>query len=249
MNTTLHEGKLKKDSEMTCHETGEYKKYLPTIHMILVVAVAVLLVMNTMMLASLKSVMNAGNGGDDMAGMHADSQNGGGKVSFDADVIPTGEPRIYGKELGVNYDDVGAQNPQLADSTIGKMAVLDQQIQLQGADKERYIKVVSKISCEYCCGAPSIITQTGDAACGCAHSFAMRGLAKYLITKHPTEFSDDEILEELGKWKTLFFPGQLSQKAKVLKDKGIALNYINLASNAYRGIEKGAAGSGMVGGC
>ena len=68
----------------------------------------------------------------------------------------------------------------------------------------------------------------------------MRGLAKYLITNHPNEFTDDQILEELGKWKILFFPGPMAAKAKVLQSKGIELNYINLASNKYRGIEQEA---------
>jgi hypothetical protein len=76
----------------------------------------------------------------------------------------------------------------------------------------------------------------------------MRGLAKYLITKHGDDYTDDEILEELGKWKTLFFPAQITQKASVLLDGGVELNYINLASNKYQGIEKGVSGS-MVGGC
>jgi len=65
----------------------------------------------------------------------------------------------------------------------------------------------------------------------------MRGLAKYLIKNHNSEYSDDEILEELGKWKTLFFPAQITKKAEILNGKGIELSYINLASNKYRGIE------------
>ena len=89
----------------------------------------------------------------------------------------------------------------------------------------------------------------GDAACGCAHSYAMRGLAKYLLTKHSTEFTDDQILEELAKWKTLFFPGQMEAKATALKENGIEFFYINLGSNKYRDIEKGSSSGGMVGGC
>ena len=80
----------------------------------------------------------------------------------------------------------------------------------------------------------------------------MSGLAKYLITEHGDEFSDDESLSELGKWKVLFFPGIHEQKAQALEAQGIdSKNYINLASNLYRGIEKGQAsgGGGMVGGC
>lgn len=164
------------------------------------------------------------------------------------DVIPGGIPEIYGKELGVSFDDVSASNPRLADATIEKLGSLDNSITLEGDDLKRYIAIVSQISCEYCCGAKSIIFDNGQPACGCAHSYAMRGLAKYLIENHGDEYSDDEVLEELGKWKTLFFPTQLTQKAKVLADNGIELNYINLASNKYRGIEKGVSG-GMVGGC
>ncbi len=91
--------------------------------------------------------------------------------------------------------------------------------------------------------------KAGEAACGCAHSFAMRGLAKYLITEHGAEYTDEQILGELGKWKVLFFPSVHLQKAQVLKDKGIELNYVNLASNKYRGIETGKDPGQMVGGC
>ena len=153
------------------------------------------------------------------------------------DVIPKGVPAIYGGELGVGYDDVSSADQKKADSTINKLGALDRQIVLSGKDKERYISIASQISCEYCCGVDSIIFKDGSAACGCAHSFAMRGIAKYLIKNHATEFTDDEILEELGKWKTLFFPANIAKKASVLKGKGIELNYINLASNKYRGIE------------
>ena len=85
----------------------------------------------------------------------------------------------------------------------------------------------------------------------------MRGLAKYLITEHASEYTDAQILEELAKWKTLFFPGPMSTKAAAMKEKGVPFTYSNLGSNAYRGIEKdvtvsgsaGSSSSGMVGGC
>ena len=167
-----------------------------------------------------------------------------------SEIIPVGIPKIYGEELGVKYSDVSASTPQKADLTIGAMANLDKTIDLSGPDLTRYIDIAGEISCEFCCGVDSIIRSDGSAACGCAHSFAMRGLAKYLITEHANEFTDDEILEELGKWKVLFFPGKHETKASVLKSQGIEINYINLASNKYRGIEKGvASGGGMVGGC
>lgn len=166
-----------------------------------------------------------------------------------SDIIPKGTPAVYGKELGVKYDDVSPNNPALADTTISKLTQYEN-IELNSEQMQRYIKIGMAISCEYCCGAEAIIFPNGQSACGCAHSFAMRGLAKYLLTKHP-DMADENILSELGKWKVLFFPGIHEQKAQVLKEKGIdPTNYINLASNLYRGIEQGrATGGGMVGGC
>lgn len=168
-----------------------------------------------------------------------------------SEIMPTGVPKIYGKELGVNFDEVSESNPQGANANIAILSDLDKSITLQGEDLQRYISVVSQISCEFCCGANSIIRSDGSSACGCAHSYAMRGLGKYLITEHGSEYSDDEILSELGKWKVLFFPGIHESKAAIMESQGIDVNYISLASNENRGIEKGApaGGGGMVGGC
>src|SRR3989338_1285836 len=178
------------------------------------------------------------------------TSNSIGTVSA-SEIIPKGVPEVYGKELGVSYDDVSPNNPGLADATIQKLFEYEDK-QLTQEQMNRYIKIGSSISCEYCCGAKAIIFSNGERACGCAHSYSMRGLAKYLLINHP-DMSDDEILSELGKWKVLFFPGIHEQKAKVLESKGIdSKDYINLASNKYRGIEQGqtsGSGGAMVGGC
>lgn len=173
---------------------------------------------------------------------------GVGTVSA-SNVIPSGTPKIYGKELGVNYDDVSKNKPQKTEQTISTLENLDRSISLTGEDKQMYIDIAGQISCEYCCGVGSIIRSDGSAACGCSHSFAMRGLAKYLIKNHGDEFSDKEILSELSKWKILFFPGIHEDKAGILEEQSKEVNPINLASNKYRGIEKGQASGGMVGGC
>ena len=167
-----------------------------------------------------------------------------------SEILPTGIPNIYGKELGVNFDEVSESNPQGANANIAVLSNLDRTITLTGDELQRYIDITLKISCEYCCGASSVIRSDGSSACGCAHSYAMRGLSKYLVSEHGSEYTDDEILAELGKWKVLFFPGIHEVKAAALKEQGIEINYINLASNAYRGIEEGKSSSGgMVGGC
>ncbi len=178
--------------------------------------------------------------------------NGIGFVSA-SEVIPTGTPNIYGEELGISYDDISVNNQQLADKTIAILGNIDVSEELTGADLERYINILYNmndgISCEFCCGARSVIFENGEPACGCAHSYAMRGLTKYLIKFHGDEFTDEQILDEIAKWKVLFFPGIHEQKAAMMENQGIDANYINLGSNAYRGIEKGKASGGMVGGC
>ncbi len=181
-------------------------------------------------------------------GSGAGLATGIGTVSA-SEIIPRGVPAIYGQELGVSYNDVSASNPNLADATIQKLTAYED-AKLNNEQMQRYIRIGSSISCEYCCGAEAIIFSSGERACGCAHSYAMRGLAKYLLINHP-DMTDAEILNELGKWKVLFFPGVHEQKAKVLEANGIdSKNYINLASNLYRGAEQGqTSGGGMVGGC
>ncbi|GIU68176.1 MAG: hypothetical protein KatS3mg001_026 [Candidatus Pacearchaeota archaeon] len=166
-------------------------------------------------------------------------------------IIPTGVPKVYGEELGITYDDVSPTDPKKADSTIRLLGNIDRVETLSEPELERYINILyymeNGIACEYCCGARSVIFSNGQPACGCAHSYAMRGLTKYLIKYHP-EMSDEEILTEVGKWKVLFFPGILENKAQVMENYGINVDYINLTTNKYRGIEQGVKG-GMVGAC
>ena len=123
-------------------------------------------------------------------------------------VISSGVPTIYGDELGVSFDRVQASIDIMSqlDPGYGKKKIV-----LQDADKERYIKIGSLIACEYCFGATTLVDKKGAPACGCAHSWAMRGLAAYLIKNHP-EMLDDEILRELAKWKGMYFPKQMIQK-------------------------------------
>jgi len=168
-------------------------------------------------------------------------------------IVPTGVPAIYGEELGITYDDVSPNDPRKADETIRLLGNIDKVETLSNTELERYIDILynmhNGMSCEYCCGARSIIFNNGEPACGCAHSYAMRGLTKYLIKYHDSDFTDEEILIEMGKWKTLFFPGILEGKAQVLESYGIEADYINLTTNKYRGIEQGQASGSMVGGC
>jgi len=238
-----------KDDNVKNNKEDSYNVY-DKITFIGLLALLLIFSVNAIRLGNILNLDYSGNV-NPAVGYTVNSGNNAGSnaIKDNVDVIPKGIPAIYGKELGVSFDDVNVKNPGKADETIRKLGILDVNLNLQGKELERYINIASKISCEYCCGAESIIFSNGQPACGCAHSYAMRGLAKYLLEKHDKEYSDDQILEEMGKWKTLFFPGSISAKAVILKEKGVELNYINLASNKYRGIEQGATNGNMVGGC
>jgi len=163
-----------------------------------------------------------------------------------------GIPEFYGNDLDFYYEDIDPYDPAKADVAISKFSNLDRSITLTSNELERYIKILytdfGGISCEYCCGARSIISENGQSACGCAHAYAMRGIRKYLIRNYP-DMSDTLILEEVSKLKMLFFPGIHEGKEQIMKEQGIEVNFLSLATNANRGIEKGQASGGMVGGC
>lgn len=125
-----------------------------------------------------------------------------------AATIPSGVPEIYGNALGISFDRVqeAINTVALFDPTYGSRKIV-----LTGQDFLRYKKIGSQIACEYCCGAKTLVFDNGEAACGCDHSQMMRGLAAYLIKNHPLEFNDEQILEQLKKWKAVFFPKQTLQ--------------------------------------
>lgn len=133
--------------------------------------------------------------------------------------VPSGVPAVYGQELDISFDEV--------QDAINKVRVFgptygteENKIILTGSDLERYIKIGSQTACKYCCGAKTLVREDGEAACGCAHSIMMRGLAAYLIKKHP-ELSDERILEELNTWRRTYFPKQtLSEKLTELEKSG-----------------------------
>lgn len=141
----------------------------------------------------------------------------GGKIDLSGDLsqdsvklaLYQGVPEIYGVELGVEYSRVEQSMNIMKefDPTYG-----GKKIKLTGDLLSRYIKIGSKIACEFCCGATALVRQDGEAACGCAHSQAMRGLAAYLLQNHAAEYSDDQILRELARWKGGFFPQAMVDK-------------------------------------
>ena len=124
------------------------------------------------------------------------------------DVLPHGVPAQYGAVLGVSFDDAAAAMPilQKFDSESGT-------ITLTSALQQRYIAIASRTACEFCCGATTLVFTDGKPACGCAHSGAMRGVARYLLQNYP-QMTDTQILAEVNRWKAAFFPGPTVAKAR-----------------------------------
>lgn len=172
-------------------------------------------------------------------------------------VISKGVPAIYGEELGVSFSEVQAAINVMRqyDPTYGK----EKKITLAGSDLQRYIDIGLRISCEYCCGAKSIIRKDGEAACGCAHSWAMRGLIAYLIQNHGSEYTNDKILREVARWKGMYFPKQMIKKMSEQLQSGnytpdIASLILDLDLSNYSGQDAPLPSEikdlpSMVGGC
>lgn len=124
-------------------------------------------------------------------------------------IMSLGIPTVYGAELNVNYEDVPNSMNIMKHFDPGYG---DNKITLTGELQQRYIDITTKIACEYCCGAKTLSFVNGKPACGCAHSQAMRGLTAYLLQNHANQYSNDDILKELAKWKSKYFPKQMINK-------------------------------------
>ena len=110
-------------------------------------------------------------------------------------VVPTGTP-WYGQQAGVTFDDpITAQN----------LWAKGRAIQLSPQEEQRWSRIVNSFTCDYCCGSPqnpTIITR-----CGCAHSLAAQGMAKWFIKNYGSSYSDEEIYGEMARWYALWYPG------------------------------------------
>lgn len=149
-----------------------------------------------------------------------------GNPEVDAQILvfSKGMPHMYGKELGINaYPD--PRDTAGIEAAIKIMRRFDHEkvgINLTGEKLERYKKLgtIPTIACEFCCPVKTLIQKNGNRACGCAHSYAMRGLMKYLIEYHNDDFTDDEILQETMRWKAIYFPKQMMKRYMTQAVKG-----------------------------
>ena len=159
---------------------------LAVVNLFLLFFLVILLVTNQVLLSQLQELMGQRNFFSRLLTKVAGAVSQSSNISLSGDlssdvvklVISRGTPTVYGQELGVSFEQVQAAINVLQqfDPTYGR-----QKITLAKQDLQRYITVGSKIACEYCCGAKTLVTPTGEAACGWAPPPAMRGVAAYFI--------------------------------------------------------------------
>ncbi|MBF8280333.1 MAG: hypothetical protein HW383_106 [Candidatus Magasanikbacteria bacterium] len=141
-------------------------------------------------------------------------------------MVPTGVP-FYAPE-GISFDD--------GEGSLERWQSYESQITLDGALESRFEKIISTMTCDYCCGGPTRVTHINN--CGCRHAQAWRSIAKYLLKNYGDKYSDEEILGELQRWKGVWYP------KGVIEDYLLATGRGNVLGHANHG---GAGSDGMHG--
>ena len=129
-------------------------------------------------------------------------------------------------------------------------------------EEKRWQKLTSVFTCDFCCGGPNSVTTI--AQCGCAHSYAWQGMAKFFIKYYP-QYTDEQILGEMTKWKALWYPQGMIQDYLVYTGQqdasalthggsvGIRQQFLQQAPNAQQQTHASATPlsdlPSMVGGC
>ena len=131
-----------------------------------------------------------------------------------AAVVPTGTPSYalegpgFEKIQGATFDDPIASQKIWASLLGSKRFGTANAIELAPEENQRWQKLTSVFTCDFCCGGPNSVTTIN--ACGCAHSYAWQGMAKFFIKYYP-EYTDEQILGEMTKWKGLWYPQGMIQ--------------------------------------
>ena len=131
-----------------------------------------------------------------------------------AAVIPTGTPfYVLGgpgseKIAGATFDDPIVSQKVWATLLGSKRFGTANAIELTPEEDARWKRMISLFTCDYCCGGPNSVTTISQ--CGCAHSYAWQGMAKFFIKYHP-QYTDEQIMGEMTKWKAIWYPKGMIQ--------------------------------------
>ncbi len=128
-------------------------------------------------------------------------------------MVPTGVP-FYAPE-GISFDDPVA--------ALAAWGTYEDSIRLTGELESRYQKIISTMTCDYCCGSPNSVTVINR--CGCNHAKAWRSIAKYLLQNYGDRYSDDEILGELKIWRGAWYPKGAVEDYLLATGKGSVIGH------------------------
>ncbi len=179
-------------------------------------------------------------------------------------IIPTGTPWYLadepGAQLGINFDDpITAQKVWGALEGGSQFGGNANRIELSAEEEQRYNKITTIFTCDYCCGGPNSVTTINR--CGCAHAYAWKGMARFFIKYYGDKYPDEEILGEMTRWKGLWYPKGMIQDYLVYIGQADAstLRHGGSAGIQAQFAGQGGGGSasiteldnlpGMVGGC
>lgn len=217
----VHKATKAKVSGMTHNHRHKDENFLTKTIMSLIALSVILLLVNQVQINGLTVLLSSGpsfSGGKDLVNLDLTQIKSTGHTlaavfpveqivtqeDAMAMLFPTGTPE-YGEALGVSYDD-----PINSLSTLSSM-FRGLKVEVEANDPEafqRYVNLASNpygVSCEYCCGVGPIGADSkGNSRCGCQHNPAVLSLTLYLAAY--TDYNDGEILREVMRWKTLFFP-------------------------------------------
>ena len=131
-----------------------------------------------------------------------------------AAVVPTGTPFYIlegpgaEKVKGATFDDPITSQKVWASLLGSRRFGTENTIQLTPEEEKRWQRLTSVFTCDFCCGGPNSVTTINR--CGCAHSYAWQGMAKFFIKYYPN-YTDEQILGEMTKWKGLWYPQGMIQ--------------------------------------
>ena len=147
-------------------------------------------------------------------------------------MMPSGRPEYSDLIGGANFDEMEMSNQYLSQ---WYYEISEDVRQNHPETWDRFVDLTAApngISCEFCCGlGAQAVDEDGEMMCACAHLPSM--LSVTLALMRDTDYSDAEILREVMKWKTAFFPQDM----------------INLGSEIAGEDIEDLDMPGMVGGC
>ncbi len=152
-------------------------------------------------------------------------------------IVPRGTPFYAlegeGAEIikGVSFDDP-ITSQRIWGSFSGNQRSGGGLLELPADKEERFRKIESIFTCDYCCGGPSRVTRIAN--CGCAHAYAWKGMARFFLRFYGDKYSDEQITGEMTKWKGLWYPQGMIQDYLVYTGKMSASQLSHGGSDGIR---------------